>query len=179
MALVMLRHTRPNIDEGVCYGHTDIDVAASFEKESNAVLAKLPAISHIVSSPLRRCRKLADRIAANHGYSVRIDSRLTEMNFGRWEGVEWDRIPRAELDAWAADFYFARPHGGESVSDLKTRVDAAISELHRESGNGLVVTHGGVIRAARANGTASDEYQTRIAFGEMIHLPEQKEENHD
>ena len=179
MALVMLRHTRPNIDEGVCYGHTDIEVAASFEKESHAVVAKLPAISFIVSSPLQRCRKLADEIAAPLGYTVQIDPRLQEMNFGRWEGVAWDHIPRAELDAWAADFYFSRPHGGESVSHLKTRVDAAISDLRRESGNGLVVTHGGVIRAARANGTAPDQYQTRIAFGEIIHLPEQKEENHE
>jgi len=179
MALVMLRHTRPNIDEGVCYGQTDMDVAASFENESNAILANMPTISYIVSSPLRRCRKLADKIAANHGYSAQIDSRLQEMNFGRWEGVAWDHIPRAELDAWAADFYSARPHGGESVSHLKTRVDTAISDLRRESGNGLVVTHGGVIRAARANGTAPDQYQTRIAFGEIIHLPEQKEENHE
>ncbi len=179
MALIMLRHTRPDIDEGVCYGHSDIDVAASFENESEAVLSKLPTISFIVSSPLRRCRKLADKIAANHGYSVQIDPRLTEMNFGRWEGVAWDSIPRAELDAWAADFYFARPHGGESVSHLKTRVDAAISELRRDHENGLVVTHAGVIRAARANGTAPDQYQTKIAFGEMIHLPEQEDDKNE
>jgi len=179
MALLMLRHTRLDIDEGICYGHTDLDVAASFEQESDAVLAKLPTISFIVSSPLQRCRKLADKIAARHGHSVQIDPRFREMNFGRWEDVAWDRIPRAELDAWAADFYNARPHGGESVSHLKVRVDAAILELRREEGNGLVVTHGGVIRAACAAGTAPDQYQTEIEFGEMIHLPEQEEENHE
>lgn len=170
----MLRHTRPDIDEGVCYGHSDLDVAASFEQESDAVLVRLPAVSYIVSSPLRRCRKLANKIAAHHGYAVQIDPRLKEMNFGRWEGLAWDRIPRAELDAWAADFYFARPHGGESVADLKARVDSAISELRCTPGKGLVVTHGGVVRAAQAKGPTPEHYQTEIKFGEIIHLPEQE-----
>ncbi len=174
MALLMLRHTRPNVAEGLCYGHTDLDVASSFDEESDAVLARLPTVSYIVSSPLRRCLRLAKKIAAHHGYSVQIDPRLKEMNFGRWEGLAWDRIPRAELDAWAADFYFARPHGGESVADLKARVDAAISELRCTPGKGLVVTHGGVVRAAQAKGPTPEHYQTEIKFGEIIHLPEQE-----
>jgi len=175
----MLRHTRPNVAAGICYGETDLDVAESFEQDCDAVLARLPAVSYIVTSPLRRCRKLADKIAAQRGYSVQIDPRLKEMNFGRWEGLAWDSISRAELETWAADFYVARPHGGESVAHLKARVDAVISELRIAGGNGLIVTHGGVIRAARATGTALEQYQTEIAFGEMIHLPELEEKSHD
>lgn len=70
-----------------------------------------------------------------------------EMDFGRWEGVPWDRIPRAELDAWAADFDHARPHGGESVAIFAARVEAALSAL-RDGTPTLIVTHGGVMKVA-------------------------------
>ena len=57
-----------------------------------------------------------------------FDERLREFDFGTWEGVRWDAIPRAELDAWAADFFHARPHGGESVHMLRERVETAIAD---------------------------------------------------
>ena len=33
MGLMLVRHTRPDVAPGVCYGRTDLDVAASFSAE--------------------------------------------------------------------------------------------------------------------------------------------------
>ena len=87
-------------------------------------MAALPRADRLVSSPLERCRRLAERIGAARGLVPVVDERLREFDFGTWEGVPWESIPRAELDAWAADFLHARPHGGESVQMLHERVAA-------------------------------------------------------
>ncbi len=173
----MLRHTRPDIAPGICYGQTDLDLADSFEREADQVLRSLPAFSAIVSSPLRRCRKLADLIADRYQQSIRIEPRLAEMDFGRWEGVAWNDIPRGELDQWAEDFSQARPHGGESVSALKARVEDALADIRMRQAPTLIVTHAGVIRAALAQGPEAHHFQTQVEFGEVIRLPDSEEEH--
>lgn len=176
MAVLMLRHTTPRVAPGTCYGHTDLDVADSFDHEAAQVLERLPGAGAIVSSPLQRCRKLAERIATRHNVSVRLDARIMEMDFGTWEGRAWSDIPRHELDEWAANFFRARPHGGESVETLKTRVDAALLDIQSTQVQTLIITHAGVIRSALAKGTGVRDFQTEIGFGEFVRLPETSQE---
>lgn len=170
MALTLLRHTAPAVIEGTCYGRLDLDLAASFEQELRALSARLPDFEQIISSPLQRCRQLADRLASARGLAVKIDDQLIEMDFGSWEGRLWSELPRTELDAWAGDFLHARPHGGESVAMLHKRVQAA---THRHAGaasNTLIVTHAGVIRAAFASRLEESMFQTQVSFGHHITL---------
>ncbi|MEO0607116.1 MAG: alpha-ribazole phosphatase [Pseudomonadota bacterium] len=173
----MLRHTRPKIADGICYGQTDLDLTEPFEQEAEAVAIALPEIQQIFSSPLQRCRRLADYIAAKRRLSVTLDDRLAELNFGAWEGQAWDQIHRPDLEAWADDFYHACPHGGEAVADLKRRVDDAVRAVRPHSGNTLLVTHAGVVRAAFANGTNAEQFQTPIDFGQFIELPAHEDLN--
>ena len=171
MGLTLLRHTTPTVEPGTCYGRLDLDLAASFADEFAAVASSLPNVDHIVSSPLKRCRRLADFLADRYEVPKTFDERLQEMHFGAWEGKLWRDIPRAELDAWAADFMHARPHGGESVADLRERTAAAIRELQIMRGRTLVVTHAGVIKAALAAGETAEDHNTQIEFGGFVTLP--------
>ena len=168
MALTLLRHLRPAVAEGVCYGVTDLDPAEGQEAALDALLARLPPVTAIITSPLRRCHLLAHAIGAACGLLVATDSRLVEMDFGAWEGVAWDDVPRAGLDAWAADFLHARPHGGESVAQLQARVLAALAEHRARPGHPLLVTHGGVIKAALATGPRAEDWPPALAFGEFV-----------
>ncbi len=77
-------------------------------------------------------------------YPEMIGAFIAEMDFGSWEGVPWDEVSRAGLDAWAADLLGFRGHGGESVGDLAARVESGLRDL---GGEDLVVCHLGVIRA--------------------------------
>lgn len=172
MALILLRHTTPMVAPGTCYGQTDLDVAATFETEAATILAKLPPLRRpahrIVTSPLIRCRKLGDFIGGQLGLSVDEDARLKEMDFGTWEGRPWAAIPKTQIDAWAEDFFHARPHGAESVSMLSTRVHEALADWRASDTPTLIVTHAGVIRAALATGETADDFNAQIDFGAFV-----------
>ena len=86
MHLILVRHTRPAVPENVCYGATDLDVASTFEEEAARVIEALPPAERLVTSPLRRCRLLAERIGAARALVPVIDARLREMDFGAWGG---------------------------------------------------------------------------------------------
>ena len=168
--VTLVRHTRPRVSDGVCYGATDLDVAATFEEEAAQVVETLAPAQRLVTSPLHRCRRLAERIGAAQGLTPRIDGRLREMDFGTWEGVRWNAVPRDELDAWAADFLHARPHGGENVYMLRERTWAAIDDYRRSNLAHLVVTHHGVIKAALARSGDPQAWKVHVDFGGSIRL---------
>ena len=170
MRLILVRHTRPSAPDNVCYGATDPDVAPTFDEEAALVLAALPAVERLVTSPLRRCVRLAERIGAAQGLAPAVDERLREMDFGRWEGLPWDAIDRVALDAWAADFLDARPHGGESVRMVSQRVGPALDDYRRGGVSCAVVTHAGVIKAARALAGCADAWTTAVDFGGTMDL---------
>lgn len=168
MALYLIRHTAPDVSPGLCYGRSDVALAATFEADADSVLASLPKVTAVITSPLQRCRRLAEKISASIDISIQIDNNLMEMDFGSWEGRVWDDIPRPEIDEWAADFWNAKPHGGEAVSDLKKRADVALNAIASAHHSAAVVTHAGIIKAAFASGETADSFNRSIAFGEIV-----------
>ena len=94
------------------------------------------------------------------------------MDFGALGGhCGGDAIPRAELDAWAADFLHARPHGGESVHMLHERSRSALADYRATGLSHIVVTHAGVIKAVRAEDRRPDAWKSNVEFGGRVHLP--------
>ncbi len=146
---------------------TDLQLADSFEREAEAALDQLPEITAIYSSPLTRCRRLAEKAAARFGQQVLVSSHWREMDFGSWEGQSWDSIPRAALDAWAEDFHGYDGHGGESVSALAARIKLGLGGV---PDGALVVTHAGCIKAAAALHGLADGWDTQVAFGKTLSL---------
>jgi len=169
MGLILLRHTAPDVAPGTCYGRLDLPPGPGFDAEAEAIIAKLPEITRIVSSPLIRCVRLAEKIGAGRGLPLETDPRLIEIDFGRWEGTPWNAVPRDELDAWAADFYGARPHGGENVGTVIARVRSFLRD-HREGRGCLAVTHAGIMRAVVHMAGQDDTWSCRFAYGETLVL---------
>lgn len=145
MRLHLIRHPQPLIEAGICYGRLDCPAAGDVPAVADALRAGLPRDVPVWTSPLRRCRELAACLAAR----PMIDDRLAEMHFGVWEGRRWDDIPRAELDAWAADVAGYAPPGGESARDLQRRALDFVASLTVPEA--VVVTHAGVIRTLVAH----------------------------
>lgn len=165
---MLMRHLQPEVADGICYGVTDLDLATGHEAALEAVLECLPPLAGLATSPLSRCRLLAEVIGRRHGLDAMVDPRLAEMNFGTWEGRAWSEIARAELDEWAADFLHARPHGGESVAELQARTHAALADYRARPGDHLLVTHAGVIKAALATGPRAEDWPPALAFGKFV-----------
>ena len=142
MQVFLIRHPRPQIEPGVCYGRLDVDCE---DPQPVAARLRLPPDTTIISSPLCRARRLAEAL----GPQVRTDARLSEIDFGEWEGRRWDDIERKAIDDWAADVLNFTPPGGESVADLQRRVIDFASDLAGAFSGPHValITHAGVIRA--------------------------------
>ena len=144
MILHLVRHPPPLVNRGTCYGRLDVP-ALELAETARRLRAELPAGLPVWSSPLRRCAELA---ALLHD-APRFDGRLVEMDFGDWEGRPWDDIPRAELDAWAADVAGYAPPGGESPQALQRRALDFVAGLAVPEA--VLVTHAGVIRTLLAH----------------------------
>ena len=115
MEIFLIRHTTPLVAKGTCYGQTDLDVTESFSEEASAILKHIPTdITKVYSSPLQRCAKLANTLFPNHGIEWHND--LMELNCGEWEMLEWDNIPKAEIQPWMDNFVYVQVPGGESYT---------------------------------------------------------------
>lgn len=149
MKLWIIRHARPLIEPGICYGASDIPADLEHTQSSAAQLAPLlPAGITLWTSPLQRCTALTQALLTlRPDLTSRVDTRLKEMDFGEWEGVRWDDIPRSAYDEWTARFGAARFGGRESVNELMQRVAAARDEVRALGQDAVWVTHGGVLRA--------------------------------
>lgn len=149
MRLYLIRHGKPEVDIGICYGSSDLPVREQEHRRvMEATLPALPRAVPVVSSPLQRCRVLAEAIAeAADAPEMSQDSRLAEIHFGEWEMRTWDEIPRSEIDAWATDVVHYQPGKGESVLDVATRVRDFYDDM-RGSGitEAIIVCHAGTIR---------------------------------
>ncbi len=155
--LWLVRHAAPCIAAGTCYGALDVraDVAGTHEA-ARRLAAALPADSVLVRhSPLARCAQLARALEAlRPDLTARPDLRLSEMDFGTWEGRPWDAIGRDAVEAWTADFTGHAPGGGESLARMLARVAAALAEARAEcvpqaAGDVVWITHAGVARCVR------------------------------
>ena len=150
MTLWLVRHARPLIEKGICYGQLDVK-ADPVETQQCAERLKnvLPQGAYLLTSTLQRCELLAPvLIGLQPALTYKKDARLQEMNFGQWEGCPWAEIDKPELTAWTDDFANYRAGStGESVTQFMTRVASAFDEL--DPANDTVwITHAGVIRAA-------------------------------
>ena len=126
-------------------GRTDIPLNDNGLKQAHEIAHSLKdvKIDVFLCSPLCRARQTADAISNETGLQYKIDDRLIEQDFGRFEGVyrfdaEYQRAKRE---------YFVRYPGGESYFDLAARVFPLIKEL--SGANALLVTHGGICRIIR------------------------------
>lgn len=167
MKVYLIRHTAVDVS-GICYGQTDVPLKGSFEQEAVIVKGKLENIEPdaIYSSPLSRCRRLADFC----GFSNPVfDDRLKELHFGDWEGQEWDKI---DMSVWKTDWINPPAPNGESFMNMYDRVAAFFNELKKKSNNTVFVfTHGGVISCARVYFQHADinkTFELMPEYGEIV-----------
>lgn len=173
MDIYLVRHTEVAVGRSVAYGQTDVALSDSYTEQRDQLLRHLPpAPAVIFTSPLSRCRRLADDLAQAlttgssietapgqtaladaHRPLIRSDDRLKEFFFGDWEMVPWTNIDHDALTTWRADFVNIPTPNGENFNDVSTRVTAFWDECIRpliQTGNSrpvLIVSHGGIIRA--------------------------------
>jgi alpha-ribazole phosphatase len=172
MEIYVIRHTAPDIAKGVCYGYTDIPLLPSFAQETEAILSAVPhTIQAIYTSPLSRCKRLADILSEVTNVSSIEDARLKELNFGNWEMQRWDDIDSALLMRWMSNYEQECCPGGESYRQLVERVGDFLKTISLRGHHRVaIVTHGGVIKAMHAlinRLSLKDAMARHAAYGEI------------
>ena len=152
MRVVLVRHPAPDIAAGICYGRLNVALtqAAKHGLERQAADPVLQGATRVWTSPAVRCRDLGCLIARRLAVDLIIDERLLELDFGVWEGRDWDDVPRAALDRWAAAPAEFAPPGGESSAALVRRVNRFFSDLCDNGRDCVVVSHGGPLKILAA-----------------------------
>jgi alpha-ribazole phosphatase len=170
MRVVLVRHPKPSIAPGICYGRLDVGIEdgrgtpdhdardgprwlAGFGQNAPDVVGRMAAdpglcgATRVWTSPARRCRGVAEAIARALAVPLTVDPRLQELDFGAWEGRPWDAIARADLDRWAVCPLRFAPPGGETGAELVARVGDFHAGLRQDC---VVVSHGGPLKVLAA-----------------------------
>ncbi len=149
-SLHLWRHPKPQGVAGRCIGHTDVRVdPRKIKRLAHRIrrAARQQNLPRVVwTSALQRCA-LVGRCLASWGWRHHIDARLSEMNFGAWDGLPWSDIGVEAIDAWCADFAAHAPGDGESVSQILARCRSVAADFSAASKPTCVVAHAGWISA--------------------------------
>jgi broad specificity phosphatase PhoE len=157
--LWLARHgqTDDNLAGDIFQGFTDTPLNETGRRQAHALARRLVddpdlAVAALFCSDLSRAQETAAILGAAVGLSPVPDARLREGDRGRWEGLRFSDVERAEPELYAAwlgagpDFRFP---GGESLLEQQTRVLAALEDFRVSAEKPvLVVCHRGSIRVA-------------------------------
>lgn len=143
----LVRHAKLVSDtSGLFIGRTDLQACTSSSQQLAEMLQTKP-FGAVVSSPLQRCRTLAEQVAKSNKLQVDYLDGLQERDWGSWDGLHSADIKPSELQAYYDDpFHYAIPQA-ESWDQMRARLNQAWSLLLNHPAQDLLcVTHGGVLR---------------------------------
>ena len=140
-------------------------------KQTADVLKKEYNIKKIYSSPLRRAMQTADIISKVLNISIVIDDRLREIERGLIEGETKETLKTSKKGRGILQFFdkfdkrsifentknipklvkqetqFYKMIEAESDTEIYKRIDTFLRFIKKKSGDILIVSHGGLIRA--------------------------------
>ena len=139
-----------NVEIKIC-GMTDSPLTARGQQQARQLGALVRDsglhIDEILYSPLSRAADTALAVAAATGLPARVEPRLREQCFGRFEGTS----PRNSPEFTAAKMQFAdRYTDGESMLQLAQRIYNLLDELKQDDKTYLLVAHNGIARVVES-----------------------------
>src|SRR6204780_455593 len=128
----------------------ELDADGRAQVQASVPFARLLQPELIITSPLARARQSAEIIAAGVGdVPVAEDPQLSEVKYGRWEGMVYDDLLED------ADYLNYRDHpldaptpGGETIAQGQSRGGEAVRRAITDNSERriLFVSHGDIIR---------------------------------
>ena len=130
-------------------------------------------VDRLIASPLARAIETAEILAPAVGATVETDARLTELDYGAWEGLTVEEIDArfpGERELYEIDPAMHNVGGGESGIEVAARVSDLIDSLlawglaDETDRTALLVGHSSVNRVllALAMGVGLNDYRRRF-----------------
>ena len=150
--VLFIRHGETEGNTRGCFiGHTDSPLTELGEEQARHAAEAIVAFNpdRIYTSPLSRCKSIADSAAERLGIEPEINDDLIELGFGIMEGKPYKNL--GELG-----FRFPWPRdeegrsipceGGESHEAAYERAERILDLIREGKGRTVCVAHGGIIR---------------------------------
>ncbi|RKM63216.1 histidine phosphatase family protein [Butyrivibrio sp. XB500-5] len=134
-----------NVENKIC-GATDIALTELGHEQAietgKKILEQGIHADEILTSPLVRAKDTAAHISEVTGIPYRIEQRLIEQNFGRYEST-----PRDGLEFHEAKKHMASRFGtGESMMQLAQRIYNLLDDIKKDEKTYILVAHNGIAR---------------------------------
>ena len=149
--LYFVRHgeTYWNVENKIC-GATDIALTERGHQQAidtgKMIVEQALTFDEILSSPLIRASETARHISEITGIPTRIESRLIEQNFGKYESTVRDG---AEFRI-AKEHFLDRYRSGESMMRLGQRIYNLLDDIRKDEKTYLLVAHNGIARVVNS-----------------------------
>ena len=140
-----------NVENKIC-GATDIALTELGHQQAidtgKKILEQGIHADEILYSPLMRAADTAKHISEVTGIPARVEPRLKEQNFGKWESTARDGLEFKK----AKEQFVSRFEGGESMLHLAQRIYNLLDEIKEESEEKtyILVAHNGIARVVQS-----------------------------
>ena len=164
--LTLIRHALTDWNvSGQFQGQSDVALSEEGRKQARRLarhVTGLEADARVYASPLSRARETAE--IAFPQRTIELDARLSELDFGAFEGAtQQENERRDEWTWWIADPYERPAPGGESYRQLRERAVAWMASLEGAE-HVVAVSHSGTIQMLLAHvlGVERPRWRKRI-----------------
>ena len=133
--LVLIRHGETDWNvEGRYQGQADPPLNARGLEQARRLAEKLEGqgLNLLYSSPLKRAAQTAEVVAAGLDVPMYLEPRLREIHQGDWQTrlrAEIASLYPETFKRWETEPWEVHPPGGEHLSQVQARVDAALDEI--------------------------------------------------
>ena len=173
MTVILLRHGRSvaNTAHTLAGRSEGVELDEKGRTQAGALAERLDglAIKELVRSPLLRCRRTLEPLAAALGLDPVVDERLSEVDYGQWTGRQLGELVNEPL--WTV--VQQQPSAavfpeGEGLAQVQARAVAAVRDHDRRLTDvygtdtlWVACTHGDVIKSVLADalGAHLDSFQ--------------------
>ena len=175
--ITLVRHGQTERSVNSVYsGRLDValtDVGREQAQQTARLLAGT-GVDAVITSPLERARDTAEVIAGATGAQLRVDERLTEVDYGPFEGLDRDAARERfgeVFEAWRADPFGSPVPGMEPLPEALARARSATAEALQAHEHPVIVGHQGILRivlVALGEIEPGDYVQTRLKEAEPV-----------
>ena len=134
-----------NVENKIC-GATDVELTELGHQQAVALGNRIQEegliIDEILYSPLLRAAETARHISEVTKIPMRMEPRLKEQNFGRYESTPRNGAEFAEMKTHFIDHF----GGGETMLHLAQRIYNLLDDIKADDKTCLLVAHNGIAR---------------------------------
>lgn len=153
MNIYITRHGQTNYNKAkVMQGLYDepLNEAGILQAKDKSKIIENIKFDAVYASPLKRAIQTASIISNTDEKDILIDSRIIEVDFGKYELCPFSKLGLKMTLYWILPELFKAPDTVETTKSMILRSESFLKELEsKDYENVLIVCHGGIIRTLR------------------------------